>query len=295
MARMPIAEVAIDDRLVRRLLRDQHPDLADQSIQPLAHGWDNVLMRLGPELVVRLPRRRVAAALVEHEQQALGGLAHTLPLPVPVPLRTGCPTDYYPWAWSVVPWLPGHPAAADPPDTRTAWAPILAGFLAALHRPATADAPANAFRGGPLATRAADVEARLDSGVPRAEELRTLWRHALAAPVHVGPPMWLHGDLHPLNLLTEDRGLRAVIDFGDVTGGDPATDLATAWLTFDASGRTAFVSAYTELTGVDAATWTRARGWAVVLATAMVTSSDDRPDLAAVAAHTVAQLLGPLR
>jgi aminoglycoside phosphotransferase (APT) family kinase protein len=289
---MPTAEVAIDEQLVRRLLREQHPDLAEQPLRPLANGWDNVLLRLGPDLVVRLPRRRLAAVLVAHEQRVLPELAASLPLPVPVPLRAGRPTDYYPWAWSVVPWLPGHPAATDPPGTRAAWAPALAGFLAALHRPAAAYAPANPVRGVPLVTRAADVEARLDSGsIARAEELRTVWHQALTAPVHSGAPVWLHGDPHPLNLLTEHRRLTAVIDFGDVTRGDPATDLATAWLTFDDAGRAAFVTAYRNLTQVDTATWRRARGWAVVLATAMAAFSDDHPELAAVAAHTITQVV----
>ena len=34
--------------------------------------------------------------------------------------------------------------------------------------------------------------------------------------------------------------LRAVVDWGDVCCGDPATDLAIAWLAFDERGRTAF-------------------------------------------------------
>ena len=54
------------------------------------------------------------------------------------------------------------------------------------------------------------------------------------SPSWPGPPLWVHGDLHPANLLvTADGTLRAVLDFGDVTAGDPAVDLATAWLTFD--------------------------------------------------------------
>ena len=35
------------------------------------------------------------------------------------------------------------------------------------------------------------------------------------------------------NLVTRGGTLAAVIDFGDLTAGDPATDLAAAWLVFD--------------------------------------------------------------
>ena len=37
----------------------------------------------------------------------------------------------------------------------------------------------------------------------------------------------------PTNLVTRGGTLAAVIDFGDLTAGDPATDLAAAWLVFD--------------------------------------------------------------
>ncbi len=93
---MPAAEVAVDDGLVRRLLDEQHPDLAGLRLRLLANGWDNVVYRLGGELCVRLPRRQVAAVLVEHEQRWLPQLAPRLSLPIPAPLRVGAPADGYP-------------------------------------------------------------------------------------------------------------------------------------------------------------------------------------------------------
>src|SRR5690606_10231991 len=67
----PSAEVDISLELVRRLLRDQHPDLADRPLSPLAEGWDNAMFRLGQHFLVRLPRRQVAADLVANEQRWL--------------------------------------------------------------------------------------------------------------------------------------------------------------------------------------------------------------------------------
>ena len=43
-----------------------------------------------------------------------------------------------------------------------------------------------------------------------------------------GPPVWLHGDLHPANVVVSDGTLSGVIDFGELCAGDPATDLAAA-------------------------------------------------------------------
>jgi aminoglycoside phosphotransferase (APT) family kinase protein len=89
---MPAAEIDIDDGLVRRLLADQHPDLAGLPLALVANGWDNAIFRLGDDLAVRLPRRQLGADLVVNEQRWLPELAPRLPLRVPVPLRVGSPS-----------------------------------------------------------------------------------------------------------------------------------------------------------------------------------------------------------
>lgn len=287
---MPAAEVDVTVELVGRLLRLQHPDLCDRPISIVAHGWDNVMLRLGDDLAVRMPRRAAAAVLIEHEQLVLSRLAARLPVPVPVPVRVGTPTPFYPWAWSVVPWLPGAPAFAQPAHARDEWAAELADVLAALHVPADPDAPRNPVRGEPLADRADIVRDRIGRADPSGRLLEVYDAHA-AAPRHPGPPLWIHGDPHPFNMLADQNGLRALIDFGDVTGGDPATDLATAWLTFTPAGRAAFVARYTAMTGVDAAAWARARAWAARLTSSLLTASDDHPELAALGRFGLEQVL----
>jgi len=112
---MPAAEIDIPVELVRDLLREQHRDLADLPLRVLANGWDNVLVRIGEELVARLPRRAVAVDLIRREQEWLPQLAPALPLPIPVPVRLGRPGCGYPWPWTVLAYLPGEPAAVTPP------------------------------------------------------------------------------------------------------------------------------------------------------------------------------------
>lgn len=287
---MPATEVDVTIELVARLLAAQHPDLADLPRSIAANGWDNVSVRLGDELAVRVPRREAAAVLVEHEQLVLPRLAPRLPVAVPMPVRVGRPTDFYPWSWSVVPWLPGEAAFRQPASERDRWAGELAAALAALHVPADADAPHNPVRGEPLADRADIVRARIDRADPTGC-LRARYDADAAAARHPGPPLWVHGDLHPLNLLSDDTGLRALIDFGDVTAGDPATDLATAWLTFTPTGRAAFIARYDALRGGDAAQWSRARAWAARLTSALVTASDDHAELAAIGRFALDQVL----
>jgi len=290
VARIPAAEVHIDTALLHRLLTDQHPDLAAADLTVAAHGWDNVLIRIGPHLAARLPRRAAAAALIPHEQRILPRLAAHLPVQIPVPLRHGRPTSYYPWPWSVVPWLPGRHAGDLPARERDRFAPQLAAFLSALHTPADQDAPANPVRGVPLADRTEAYLSRMSpKAFPGATALRAVFERHAAAEAHSGPAVWLHGDLHPLNLLTDAGRLGAVVDFGDVTSGDPATDLATAWLTFTAAGRAAFRRSYTA--PLPEATWSRARAWAAGLSATLLSHSDDHPTLAAIGRHGLSELV----
>ena len=267
---MPAADVDVDVELVRRLLSTQHPDLAGLPLELAAEGWDNVVVRLGTDLAVRVPRRAEAAALVLEEQRVLPGLAEGLPVPIPAPLRIGTPGPLHPYGWSVVPWFDGRTALeAGVRDERLALG--VAAFLRALHRPDSFP-PVNPMRGVPLAERDGEViQQRLTSGLlVEPDALAAVWADALSAAVHEGPAMRIHGDLHPANLIVRDGALAAVVDFGDTTTGDPATDLAVAWLAFGPAGREAL---FADL-APDPATVRRARGWALVMASALVTMSE---------------------
>src|SRR3954469_20562873 len=98
---MPAAEVDVDETLVRRLLAEQCPKFAGRPLRLEAFGWDNVVYRLGDDLVVGLPRPQIAAVLIEHDHGWLPQLAVGLPLPIPAPVFGGRPGSGYPWNWSV--------------------------------------------------------------------------------------------------------------------------------------------------------------------------------------------------
>lgn len=162
--------------LVRSLLAEQHPELASSTLELVDEGWDNVTFRLGADLAVRLPRRELAAELVEERLSRL-----------------------------------------------------------------------------------------------RLETLNPAWKDALEAD-ECTTPRWLHGDLHSRNVILQDGALAGLIDWGDITAGDPATDLACAWTLMDADGRAVFWETY----GADEDQRARAAGWAVNLATAMIDGDDVR-------------------
>jgi aminoglycoside phosphotransferase (APT) family kinase protein len=93
------------------------------------------------------------------------------------------------------------------------------------------------------------------------ERIREAWREALEALSDTSPT-WIHGDLHARNVLTLDGTITGVIDWGDMTSGDPAIDLACLWMLLpDEASRAEAQRAYGS---VESALWTRARGWAVL-------------------------------
>jgi aminoglycoside phosphotransferase (APT) family kinase protein len=291
----PAATVAINVELVAGLLRLQCPDLADLPLSKVATGWDNEMYRLGDELAVRLPRRDVAAPNLTNEQRWLPGLAAGLPIRVPVPLFNGTPDLGYPFHWSVVNWAHGSTAASS--DLNPTTAQKIAGFLAALHdQVPPAEAPINPWRGGPLSERTEAVEERLEAVYARQAGLTVghgdvldLWTSACRAS-NDATGTWIHGDLHPKNLIVEGGDVVMVIDWGDMCAGDPATDLAVAWMLFESEQINEFRTSYGEASDE---TWLRARGWAIYFgAVLLLTGLADDPAFAAVGRKTLNRVVG---
>jgi aminoglycoside phosphotransferase (APT) family kinase protein len=251
----------------------------------VAEGWDNTVFRLGDGLAVRLPRRAVSARLIEHEQRWLPELAVRLPVAVPVPLRIGVPGPLFEWSWSVVRWLPGRTLLHAPLPDSVAIAAVLERLFLALHQPAPMDAPHNPWRGVPLEARtdALHEHLRQVGEIVNRRAVLGFWDQALSTPPWPGPPLWLHGDLHPGNLLVSDGQLSGVIDFGDLTSGDPATDLSVFWML------PASVRARVETWAGDEphALRMRARAWALALGLAYLAHSRDDAAMAALGRRTV--------
>ncbi|MEV0798743.1 aminoglycoside phosphotransferase family protein [Kribbella sp. NPDC050281] len=248
----------MDEQLVRALLQDQHPDLAELELREVVGGWGNQMWRLGDDLAVRMPRTEGAPELLLKEHRWMPGLAARLPLPVPVPVRLGEPSDRFSRTWLITTWVHGEPAD-HAPITDPKAADVLVDFLQALHTDAPAEAPATDRTGLPAGLIDSD-EVRAYAG--RGDEIRAVWEDAIAAPEWDGPPVWLHGDLHPANVVVADGTLAGVLDFGEICAGDPANDLAAAWILLPAGAADRFFERYQP----DQATVRRARGWAVVRA-----------------------------
>lgn len=266
---MSTLPLELDQAAVSALLTTQMPDIADLPLVRTDPGWDNAVWRVGSELAVRLPQFAAAGEQLAKEITWLPSLVEALPLPTPQPIRVGRPSDRFPWPWYVTPWVPGEPA------DRTEVAPtsdagiVLGGFLRALHVSAPPDAPSSADRGVPLQQLDEDFRQQLVHLADHvdAPAIARAWTGALDAAPFTGAPRWIHGDLHPANISVARGTVCGVLDFGEMCAGDPATDLAAAWIVLPSSQRDDFFEAYG---GVDAMMRRRALGWAVRTALGLV-------------------------
>ena len=255
----------ITPELVSRLIAAQFPRWRHLPVRPVdLDGWDNKTFRLGDRMAVRLPSADAYASQVEKEHRWLPRLAPQLPVAIPVPLALGVPATEFPRPWSVYRWLPGEAATVERIDDLARFARDLATFLDALQHVDARDGPAagthSFFRGGPLETYDAETRKTIDLLGDRVDEKGALavWEDALASRWS-NPPVWVHGDVAPSNLLVRAGQLNAVIDFGCSSVGDPACDLAIAWTLFEGRSRSAFC----DRLGLDDGAWARGRGWAL--------------------------------
>jgi aminoglycoside phosphotransferase (APT) family kinase protein len=213
-------------------------------------------------------------------------LAPQLPLPIPTPVARGEPDEGYPYGWSVYRWLEGSLAASAPIADPVAFATDLAGFLRALAAIDATGGPEpgqhNFFRGGPLAyyePEALEAIERLGDEIPRDAVQRT-WADAMASEWE-RDPVWFHGDVAAGNLLVSAGLPAAVLDFGSSGVGDPACDMAIAWTFLAGEARDRFRSER----GVDAATWSRGRGWTLWKSLITMVGALEEDDGEAVAAR----------
>jgi aminoglycoside phosphotransferase (APT) family kinase protein len=288
----------IDDDLVRRLVAGQFPRWAGLPVARIASGGTvNAMYRLGDDMVVRLPLGEGGAGDVELEREWLPRVAHRLPTAVPEVLGAGKPAEGYPWHWSVYRWLDGENPRAGELTDPVALAEGLAAFVTAMRAVDLPGAP-KAHRGGPLSELDAETRAAVDllRALPQegvdCDAVTAVWEDALRAPEGDGPPVWLHADLMPGNLLVDGDGrLTSVIDFGCMGTGDPACDLFPAWNLLPSDARQVFRDAL----DVDDATWRRGR--ARTLSQALIALPYYRhtnPAMAANARHVIRAVLEEL-
>ncbi len=288
--KMHACEINIDEPSVRQLLREQFPQWAKLEVKRLpSAGTDHAIYKLGTDMCVRLPRIEEAGTQVEKEQFWLPKLAPHLPLAIPLPIGKGNPSAGYPNHWSICRWLGGHDATVTEITDMHQAAVDLAQFVKSMQQIDSTGAPL-ARRGQPLAAQDTATQNALKSlhGIIDTEAAAGIWQQCLEAPEWNKPPVWIHGDLLPANLLVQNGRLSAVIDFGLFGIGDPACDLLPAWSVFSYDTRKLFRTTL----GMDDATWMRGKGWALSIGLIILPYyQHTNPGLVAVANRMINEIL----
>lgn len=221
------------------------------------------MYRLGEDFVVRVPVHEHASKALQREVAILRQLKLSQ-LAVPKVCEYAQETDCgVPIA--LYSWMDGEDYFTVPPHSQTVAARRLAQFILEMRSNQADHAyiseTSDNRRGVPLAdrdpsTRKSILEIAVEFDARR---LLNIWEDALAAKTHNGAPVWLHGDLHAGNLITQNGALVGVIDFGLCAVGDPAADLPPAWWLFEGEARELFKRNL----NIDEVEWRRGRGWAL--------------------------------
>ena len=295
---LPPADLPVDLRRIELLCARLRPEEGVEleaiswaiGMRPLGEGWDNVLWPIGTlqgrPLVLRVARRRASRALLGREVtvlRRLRGLGTSLPMGLPRVIATA--EDAV-----VVEWIEGATVAETDRAVQAEAAEDLAAMLATIHSGPAPEVGRNPVRGVPLETRAdafrADLDrARLLTADARRAERR--WRAGLAAEPWQGRELLLHGDPHPGNVVIPPATSAeppTLIDWGDTTRGDPASDLGALLLHAPSA---ALLEAYRRRAawiGIeDDATWealqARAWAWASRMALSLVLAYPDAHEL----------------
>ena len=215
------------------------PEFAGEPVTRLGEGMDSIAFSVGGAFVFRFAKHAEAAAGLRREIALLPRLAPRLPLEVPRHEYVGEHSDTaFPFVgYRLIRGEPLHRTLYDslPEAAREGVLADLASFLDAVHAfPAGEAARCGVAPHGERAGYLEDLRRARDDVFPRlADPVRHRIESRLRAFLDddanfADAPTLLHADLWPEHILysrAEGR-LAGVIDFGDLSLGDPAYDLA---------------------------------------------------------------------
>ncbi len=235
------SEIKLEEEEAFALIKNQFPELQPKKITLLGSGWDNTAYLIDDRIVFRFPRRQIAVPFLEHEACMLPKIASRLPLAIPVPKWIGKPSQQgYPWPFVGYELLKGITAckANLKEDQRSRSAEPLARFLKCLHSIPIAEATACHLPTDDLGRLT--VSKVLPQITKNLDELSLLgliespqtFDPLLEKAQHLRAPhstTIVHGDFYVRHLIVnENHELAGVIDWGDMSIGDPAIDFAIA-------------------------------------------------------------------
>lgn len=254
----------LDENIVRKLVEHRFGHWSHLPLRRVdSTGTDNVIFRLGDEMLVRLPLIPSASEKLRKELACFPALP-ALPLQIPRPIAPGEASEDYQSPWAVYRWIEGEDVQVESLNDMHEVAESLAQFVRILHGSDATRIPScgpqNNFRGCPLTKRDEPTRQAISSvsDIYDAAALLAFWENSLAIPAWTRDPVPIHGDIHAGNLLMKNGNIIAVLDFGLMGVGDPAVDLIVNWSLLTKTSRERF----RYIMEADDDTWYRGRSWA---------------------------------
>jgi aminoglycoside 2''-phosphotransferase len=219
----------------------ENPGLLISTVRYLGEGWTSRAYLVNTELVFRFPKRPADWPELQREIAFLAFAAEQLPLSVPEYLQVVPDSATAAAGYAVYRYLRGQELKLRSlaHERHAAIADSLAEFLLTLHglRP---DPELNSLLPAEDArSLAEDYFARADREiVPKLEQteardLRKLFEEYLNdSRSFLFRPSVIHADLSGEHILVEDGSVVGVIDFGDVSWGDPDYDFSYLFVDF---------------------------------------------------------------
>ncbi len=219
---------------VRAIVQQQFPALAVERVEYLDEGWDNVVYEADGWLL-RFPKRADVEPSLAVELALLPLLEARLPVAVPRFELRGEPSERFPRRFAGYRKLPGQTGdeieLADEQLLRLGGA--LGDFVTELHRfpvPLARElgVPKGSETRAPelLKARVAQRFHLVERAAPHLLERARRFLEASPPRVYEGQPRFLHADLTRAHVLVTGERISGVIDWADVSVGDPACDFA---------------------------------------------------------------------
>jgi aminoglycoside phosphotransferase (APT) family kinase protein len=225
--------------MARSTIQSQFPELDPVRIEWLGAGWDNDLYLASGEWIFRFPRRREVATSLHREICSMPVVREALSdstLQIPIFEKLGRPGEFFPYPFVGYRMLPGVSGDSIPRDRLVldALARELGFAFSSLHGiaddrvahlglPIEDHGPSQRVRR--LVEGASQIRPVLPGGLADRCEAWLCGRVDVPGG-YSGPPRVIHDDICPDHILVdEETGLpTALIDFGDLSLGDPALD-----------------------------------------------------------------------
>ena len=224
-----------------RQIELENPGLSVRSAAVLGEGWNSRVYLVNNDLVFRFPKRSEQWVELDREIKFLAFAADRLTLPVPRYVQVLRESSAATFGYAAYRYINGRAlnVSAITQSQRIAQAERIGNFLQVLHGLKPHPDIASILPREEARMIAQEYCARADREVipqltsSEAKALRMQFETHLSAPSNFRfTPVVLHADLGKDHIVEEDSSVSGVLDFGDVSWGDPDYDFMYLFVDF---------------------------------------------------------------